>query len=244
MFVVSLILLMVAIFAGLIFFLRHLLTRNITSATSHLQRMMKDTAGQEAKIKKKTEEAELKCQETIEAAQKEAVELKEKATQEIEKERDRIIEQAHKQSEQIIERADSTCDLIKAELQTHINEKAIVLARELACRVIPQSVVQSMHVLWIDELLSGGIEGVDKLKIPDDVHQVQLLCAISLTDEQKDKFKIKLQEVLERDIEIIEKVNPDLIAGVIINIGNLVFDGSFAEKVKELVYVPSSEKAE
>ncbi len=244
MFVFSLILLQVVIFGGLAFFLRHLLTRNMTNATSHLQGMLKDTAGKEAQIKKKIEEAELKYQETIEKAKKEAVELKEKGVQEIEEERNRIIEQAHQQSEQIIERAHSTCDLIKTELQTHINEKAIVFARELACHVIPQDIAQSMHVMWLDALIAGGIEGVDKLKISEDVHQVEVLSAIALTDEQQNNLKMKLREVLEREIEIVEKVNPDLVAGVVVNIGNLVFDGSFAGKVKELVYVPSAEKAE
>ena len=129
-------------------------------------------------------------------------------------------------------------------MQAHINEKAIVLAKELACRVIPQNIAQSMHVMWLDALIAGGIEGVDKLKIPEDVHQVEIISAITLTDEQRNNLKNKLQEVLDREIEIIEKVDPDLIAGVVINMGNLVFNGSFAEKVKELVYVPSPEKTE
>ncbi|MFH1093891.1 MAG: F0F1 ATP synthase subunit delta [Candidatus Omnitrophota bacterium] len=244
MFVVSLILLMVAIFSGLAFFLRHLLTRNISNATSHLQRMLKDTAGQEEKIKKKIEEAELKYKETIEKAKKDAVELKEKAVRKIDEERDIIIEQAHQQSEAIIERAHNTSDLTKAELQIRINEKAIVLARELACQVIPQDIAQRMHIMWLDALIAGGIEGVDKLKIPEDAHSVEIICAIALTDEQRNNIKMKLQKILEREIEIMEKVDPDLVAGVVINIGNLVFDGSFKEKVKELVYVSSPEKTE
>ena len=244
MFVVSLILLMVFLFGGLAFFLRHLLTRNISNATSHLQRMLKDTAGQEEKIKKKIEEAELKYKETIEKAKKDGVEIKAKAAQEIDEERNNIIEQAHQQSEAIIERAHSTCDLIKTELQTHINEKAIILAKELACQVIPENITQSMHVMWLDTLIAGGIEGIDKLKIPEQVHQVEITSAITLTDEQRSNLKNKLQEVLDRGIEIIEKVDPDLVAGVVINMGNLVFDGSFQAKVKELVYVPSPEKTE
>ncbi len=244
MFIVSLILLMVVIFSGLAFFLRHLLTRNISNATSHLQRMLKNTAGQEEKIKKKIEEADLQYKEILDKAQKDVVDLKEKTLKGIEEERNNIIEQAHQQSEAIIERAYSTCDLIKAEMQTHINEKAIILAKELACHVIPRTVAQSMHVMWIDALIAGGIEGVDKLKIPEDVRQVEIISAIALTDEQRNNLKIKLQEILDRDIELNERAGPDLIAGVVINIGNLVFDGSFAEKVKELVYVPSPEKAE
>ncbi len=244
MFVFSLILLQVLIFGGLAFFLRHLLTRNMTRATSHLQGMLKDTAGKEAEIKKKIEEAELKYQEILDKAKKEVVELKEKAAQEIEEERNSIIEQAHQQSEQIIERAYNTCDLIRAELQTHINEKAIVLARELVCHVIPQDVVQNMHVMWLDALIKGSIEGVDKLKIPDELHQVEVVSAIALTAEQRSNLKMKLQEVLDRQIEMLERVDPDLVAGVVVNIGSLVFDGSFSEKVKELVYEPSPEKSE
>ena len=153
---------MIVIFGGLAFFLRHLLTRNISSATSHLQRMMKDTAGQEEKIKKKLEEADQKYKETLAAAQKEAAELKEKAEKEIEEERNNIIEHAHKQSEEIIERAHNTAEVIKLELQAHINEKAIIMAREIACQTIPADVVLSMHEKWLDALIKKGIE---KLKI-------------------------------------------------------------------------------
>ena len=75
MFIFSLILLMVFIFGGLAFFLRHLLTRNISSATSHLQRMLKDTEGKEEKIKKKIEEAEKQCKEILEKAEKEEIKV-------------------------------------------------------------------------------------------------------------------------------------------------------------------------
>lgn len=234
MFVISLILLMVVIFGGLAFFLRHLLTRNISSATSHLQRMLKDTAGKEEQIKKKIEEAELKYKEILDRAEKEAAELKEKAAKEIDTQRDQVIEQAHKQSEELIERAHKTCEAIKQELQKNINEQAIELAQDLACEIIPEDIAQAMHNKWLESLIASDIEGLDKLKISQELHTVEVLTAFALNDDQRNRLKDSLQKKLEREIEMKEELKTDLVAGIVVRFGNLVFDGSFSDKVKEL----------
>jgi len=234
MFIFSLILLMVFIFGGLAFFLRHLLTRNISSATSHLQRMLKDTEGKEEKIKKKIEEAEKQCKEILEKAEKEAFDLKEKAVKDMNEERDKIIEEAHRQSDELIERAHKTCDAIKQELEENIKKQAIDFAEILACRAIPENLKNDMHIIWLDSLIANGIEGLDRLTIPRELHELQLHTAFALTDEQRTQLKSKLEEILERELEIKEEVNPELVAGVIIKMGNLEFNGSFSVSVKDL----------
>jgi F0F1-type ATP synthase membrane subunit b/b' len=232
--IISLILLQIFIFAGLAFFLRHLLTRNVTSATSHLQGMIRDNTEKQDEIKKKLGESKKQYEDTIRKAEKEAQDIKERYQKALEAERDKIISQAHEQSEELLDRADKTCEAINAELDKRVNARAVERAGDLVCKVLPPEVCRVMHALWMDALIAEGLSGIDRLRVPEEVNSAEVLTAFALSDEQKQKLLKKLEEGLDRSIGIHEKVQPELIAGMTISIGNLVFDGSFIHRMREV----------
>ena len=47
------------------------------------------------------------------------------------------------------------------------------------------------------------------------------------------KYSKKLEQLLDRRIALKEEVNPEIVAGIIINIGSVVLDGSLRNKIKE-----------
>jgi len=235
MLIISLILLQIFIFAGLAFFLRHLLGRNVTSATSHLQGMIKDNAEKQEEIQKKLEASQKEYEETISRAKKEAQDIKEKSDQEAAEARDKILFQANLESEKIIEQAHKTCETIKADLRKHIHERAIELAGPLTCKVLPQNVRRSMHEEWLEALIKDGFSGLERLRVPDEVTTVEVATAFDLTEEQRGQLRANLKERLDRDVNVEERVDAELVAGIVLTLGNLIFDGSFANKMKEVM---------
>jgi F-type H+-transporting ATPase subunit b len=235
MFIISLIFLQIIIFAGLAFFLRHLLTRNVTSATSHLQGLIKDNTEKQEEMQKKLEEAQKEYEQKIKKAKEEADLIERKARKDLEKERDKIISQAHEQSEELLSRANKTCKTILEDMENQVNEKAIKRSAELICKVLPDSNRQSMHTEWVQSLINQGLNSLDRLRIPDDIKSVEVKTAFALTDQEKADLHNHLEDHLDMDLSVIETVDPEIVAGIIINIGTLVLDGSFANKVREVI---------
>lgn len=234
MFIVSLILLQIFVFAGLGFFLRHILTRNVTDATAHLAGMTKTYEQKEQEIQKKLEEAEKKYSNALKDAQKEAEAIKKKLKEEMDTEREKILNEAHKQSESIIERAHKTAQISDQELEQKINERVAQRAQELIGKVFPEEVCRKIHALWLESLINDTMNILERLNISDDVKEAKLVSAFTLAPDEKDKIIKKIEKKLGRKIEIIESVKPELVAGVVVTLGSLVLDGSFQGKLQEV----------
>ncbi|MBU1086225.1 MAG: F0F1 ATP synthase subunit delta [Candidatus Omnitrophica bacterium] len=236
MFIISLILLLAFIFGGLAFFLNYMLTRNVTSATSHLQGMIKENTEKQEEMQKKIEQAEKEYAVKIKKAKEEAEQIEKECRKAIEQERDKIISQAHEQSEELMTRAKKTCETILADMDKNVNEKAVDRAAELICKVLPEKKCYDIHVEWVRSLINQGLNSLERLRIPGDVSQVEVITAFALTDQEKTDLHKQLQDHLDLNLSIVEKVQAEIVAGIIINIGTLVLDGSFANKIREVAH--------
>lgn len=64
--------------------------------------------------------------------------------------------------------------------------------------------------------------------------EVDLRSAEPLTDEMLDKIADRLKEVLGSDVVVNTQVDPDLIGGLVVRVGDTVFDGSVANRLVRL----------
>ena len=68
------------------------------------------------------------------------------------------------------------------------------------------------------------------------VDQARVVSAFSLEPGQVEALKLKIREKLGRELGLKEELEPDIISGVIVHIGSLVFDGSLKTKIQEIAY--------
>lgn len=62
----------------------------------------------------------------------------------------------------------------------------------------------------------------------------EITSATILDDNQRKKIIEAVKKVVGREVELLEKVNKDIIGGLIVRVGDRQFDGSIARKLKEL----------
>lgn len=62
----------------------------------------------------------------------------------------------------------------------------------------------------------------------------EIISATALDDNQRKKIQEAVKKVVGREVELIEKITPDIIGGLIVRVGDKQFDGSIARKLKEL----------
>lgn len=233
MVIVSLILFQVFIFVGLIFMFRRIMTKNVISATRHIEELNQDYAKKEQEINRQLEEAKLKSQEIICKAQEEAERLKTQTIKEVESERDKIVGQARTQSTEIIQQADKSRQSLLLEIEERIDKEAINKACQLIQDTLPEQFKENVHLHWVEELIENGFSSLERLRIPQDLQEVKVICAFPLNAEQRKNLLKKLKDVFVREVTLKEEVDPKVVAGLIISIGGLVLDGSLRNKIKE-----------
>jgi F0F1-type ATP synthase membrane subunit b/b' len=231
---VSMVMLVVIVFIGLVVFMQRIFNKEVTSATSHLDKLAEEYAQKEEAIKKQFEEAKRQSQEIILNAQKDGLQQKEALLKQAQEDRNKIIAEAHQSAEEVIRQADNARLALLAELDRKIDQRALHKASELLQTAIPDQIKSAIHTLWTDSIISSSFENLDRLKIPDGLSEVAVVSAAALEPRQRTALTGKLAEKLGFPVKLSEEVDPKLVAGFIVTIGSLCFDGTLSFRIQEV----------
>lgn len=240
MLIVSLVVILALIFAAMIFFLQKLFKQNVVSATSHLEGMASEYARKEEEIKKQLEELKRQAQEILSNAQKDAQAQREQLLKEAREQKDKLLGLAQAKSDEMLKQADGSCQVLLKEMRDKIEERATQRALQLLEASLPDNIRKKIHQLWIDEVISSGLKALDRLRVSEAIQEAEVLTAFALSSEQRGHLSAKIAEKLERQIALNEKITPQIIAGLVVNVGSLVFDGSLRFKIQEAARVHQS----
>jgi len=68
----------------------------------------------------------------------------------------------------------------------------------------------------------------------ENIITVEVTTAVEMSSETKDKLKAKLNEHVDKKIEMEENCDPDIIGGMVLKIGDYLIDGSIKSKLESL----------
>jgi len=238
--IISMIAVIIIVFAAFVFFMKRVFNREVVSATSHLDNLREEYAKKEEEIQKQLEEVKRQSQELLSNAAKDAQQQSESVIKQAQEEQERVIADAHTKAEEVIRQADNARLALLNDIDQKINERAIEKSVELLQIALPESFRRQIHMQWVDDLTRSGFDALDRLRIPEDERQVTVVSAFLLTVDQKQNLRLKLKEKLGSDVDIREETDPGVIAGVVVSIGSLFFDGSLKFKIQEAARVQQS----
>lgn len=116
-------------------------------------------------------------------------------------------------------------------------EKQIVLCKLFQNKIMP-IVYNFMYALNLKkridiiEVISNEFEKeLEKLK---NIVKVSVTSAIDMSDERKNELQEKIAHKLNKNTIIEWKTNPDIIAGLVFNIGETIIDSSVKYKLEKL----------
>ena len=233
LFLASLILIILIIFGLLIYILQRIIKQNVMSATKHLDELNEDYSKKEQEVNTQLEEAKTKSQQLIASAQEEAERLKMDIIKHAQDEQENIINEARNHAQEIIQQADKSRQLLLSELDDRIAKESVNKACELIQDTLPEQLKEIAHKQWVEDLIGQGFGGIDRLNLPDGIEEIVVISAFSLTEEQRRHIAKKLKDILGRDIKLKEQIDNKIVAGLIINIGSLVLDGSLKNKISK-----------
>lgn len=233
MFWLWLVLIQLVVFTLLVVFLKIILTRNVSSATAHLHELNQDYNQKVEDANKRKQEVDKYYDELLIKAKADAEKNKVQILREAQATQETIIKEARQQSEDIIGQAQRAQEMVMAEIESKIETRSIDRACEMVNVVFSSEISEAIHREWVKELLKTGLGDLEKLHVPDDLKEVQIVSAFPLNESERSALENKLKKTLRPDIAVVEKIQPEMIAGLQVQLGSLIIDGSLRYKIKE-----------
>ncbi len=116
-----------------------------------------------------------------------------------------------------------------------MQDKALYLAMDIIKYIFTERILRSLHTQIIDELIENIAE-LEKEKIKAQSDRAEIVCAYSLEEDQKRRLQQALASKLGRNIILKEKVDQEIVAGLIIRLAGFVgIDGSVKNKFKRIL---------
>jgi len=82
-----------------------------------------------------------------------------------------------------------------------------------------------------EEITSTFKETVDKV---NNISRVKVTSAVNLSEDSKNRLKNKLEEKMKKIVTLDWEINPEIIAGLVIQMGDNVIDTSLKNKLEDL----------
>lgn len=234
MLVWQLILIQVVTFALIILFLRWLLYTHIGRALRRLQQLNQQNLEKEKVLKEELERARRQAEGEIERGKQEAASIKERAKEEAEKEARRMLEISRREAKRIVNEAERDSQRKYKDLVLKMQDKAVYLAMDIIGYLFSQGSQENLQIQLVDELIKEA-EELEEQKMEAIGNNAEIISAFPLQDTQKKRLKEILSSKLKKDITLTEKIDQDIVAGLVIKLGGFVIDGSIKNKFKKIL---------
>jgi len=236
----QLIIIQVVTFALLIFLLRQFLNQQVTRSQDKLQQLVQENRKREEELNKRRDETEKELKIKIDQHNKEVGKLRAAAKVDAQKMQEEIVARAKKDAERIVTEEKEKREQVRVKLVAEMEEKALNLASDIIGHIFTAQVTRGIHYQLTDEFIEE-IGKSDGRGLQLDVDEVEVAVPYSLTEVQMEKLKKILSSKMGRSIEVTQTIDPGIVTGMVVSLGNLVLDGSLTNKLKgAMAYVKGS----
>jgi len=229
------IVLQVLVFGAVIFFLKKIFYGDTESAINRLGNVHQDLLQKQTELQKKNDamekELQLKQEEAISLAEKFRVE----AVSEIQKKEDAVLKVARAQAEEIIAKAQSSREDMAKEIESQVSKKTIGFAAEVVKNAFNEKLIQGIHEELVREFVQTAKDMDFSNSGGDGADEFIVRSPISLKKEEIEKLNALLATKANRVVKFNEVLDADLLAGVVLQFGTLVLDGSLTSLLSHAV---------
>lgn len=230
----QLIIIQFAAFIILIVVLRILFYRHLNSALIRLRELQEEALSKEAKIKEELNRLKLVKLAEVDKGRLEARKLMEDAKKQSEALRTKLEDDARQESQKIIAQGKEIVVKMQKNLAATIELRALNLAMEMIRYTFTEKGLESLQHQLMEELVLD-IENLDKERVSVKSGRAKVISSSALTEDEKERLKKTLSSNLGYELIIEETIDPALITGFVIQIGEFVIDGSLRNKLQKAI---------
>lgn len=189
-------------------------------------------AAEEARAKVEAEREEI-----LNRARAEAQEIVAEAQKRAREEREKLLAQAREEAERIREAARREAEAERAQVLGQMREQIAALAIAAARKLIGEALDEQRQRALVDAFFSGIREGRVEI-LPEGMKKAEgpvvVTSAVPLTEREAAIVRRELEARLGAGVEITFRVDPQVLGGLVIRVGDRILDGSFAGQLEQM----------
>lgn len=180
--------------------------------------------------------AEEEAEKIIAEAQQQANQRVREATQRAEESAREIKVEAEQEASHIREDAAQDAELAKEEALGELRGQIAALAMAAAQKLIGEALDEQRQRALINDFFSGVESGRVEVLEGETVsgQSAEITSAVPLTESEQKKVKEDVLAKLGGSATVTFKVNPTILGGLIVRVGDMVLDGSVAGKLENM----------
>ena len=207
---------------------------HLDSALKRLKVLQQENLAKEAKLKEEIEKAQEQGRAQIEDSKRRAEEILEVAKKEAQRLSGSLEGEARREAERIVRGGREETDRLRRRLLAEIETKALNLSIQMIEYTFSSGGKEVLQRQFTEEII-GEIEGIEESKFSVKTENIKIRTACPLSEGQKEVIKKTLSGKLGMAVKLAEKIDEELIAGIIIQIDSLVIDGSLRNRLKKII---------
>ena len=231
---IQLVLVQVSFIIVIFFLLKMVFSRHLNAALKRLKSLHEEALIKEAQLKEELQKAKEERIAEVEKGKVQAKRIIDEAKKEAENLGSNLEEQAKQEAQKILAHGKGELDKLKANLVSEVETQALNLSVEMIKYTFSEEGKESLHRQSIDEIIRQ-INDIDSSKFSVNTNKVLVFTCFPLTDKEKHNLKDVLCAKIQSDLILEEKIDKNLITGLVIEIGALVIDGSLKNKLKKVI---------
>jgi F-type H+-transporting ATPase subunit delta len=227
------IILQIVVFSAVVYFLKKILSGDTESAVKRLGIVYEDLLRKQKDLTEKLEAAEKEYQAKKEESATIADKLASQAMDEVHKKEDEILKKARAEAEDVLAKAHGSRAQFAKEMEIAASKKMVDFTADLLKHVYDDNLRVMIHEQFVKNFIVQ-VKQSDLGSMDLKGQHPSIKTAIPLKKEEKDALcQVFAERLGVSDIQVEEVVDEQLVAGVAVQIGTLVLNGSFANAVME-----------
>jgi F-type H+-transporting ATPase subunit b len=222
----------VCVLVATVFIIKRLLLSDTAQAVNKIKQVETEVRKKEEAIRREIEEHEKEFAKKKADAEADLQKRKEDSEKEVGRMRDQVLSDAKKEAERLLDQAKKNEEKLRKQIAQEMEEKAVDYGIQVLKLVFSEKMNEHLNKTFIDELLDALGE-VDSSSITVDASEVQFSSSHPMLPEQKERLEKLLAEKFNVNIKVNEKIQKELIAGLVFKLGSLEIDGSLSNRLQE-----------
>ena len=230
----QLLIIQIVTFILLLIVLRLLFHRYLSSGLSRLNKLYQEKLAREEELKNELEIARKEKDEELASARKEAERIIKEVKVKAEKIHADAEASARVENEKIIEKCKIDLKKLENELIGKYQNKALDFSLNLIKFIFRQQGKEELQHRLLSEVISE-INQIAAEKFTVKEKEVKVLSALALNEEEKRQLKSILLDKIGMEVQLQDTIDPEIIAGLILQVGALTIDGSLRNKLEKAI---------
>jgi F0F1-type ATP synthase delta subunit len=221
-----------AVLAGVLLLIRRVLHGDTMRAVDKINLVEAEVRKKEESIRHEIEQHEKEFLRMKSEAEESLQKQKEQMEKELALLRERITADAKKEGERIMDQARRNEEKFRQSLVQDMEEKSVQYGAQVFNLVFSEHINEVMNEHFVGELLDA-LEEVDAGTITVEGAEGEFISSHPLAPAQKQRLEKLLEDKFGVKISIVEKIQKDLLAGLLFKLGSLEIDGSLLSRFRE-----------